>query len=110
MSQSNLSKRRHIMNYIYGMPRLVRQEVKNFAKVMEYKLARNDFKNQWRDRGAEDSKWFLDRLKDEVQELEEALEEGSALDVILETADVANFAMMIADVFSREHELNLGGE
>ena len=37
------------------------------------------------------------RLDDEVLELQEALKHGSAEDIANECADVANFAMMIAD-------------
>ena len=42
--------------------------------------------------------WLLDALKKEAQELESALmNRAPAKDVIAECADVANFAMFIAD-------------
>ena len=83
---------------------IVRQEVKDFAKVMEYKLMCNDFKGHWKDASREDCRWFLEGLKEEVRELEKALKIGSVRDVVLEAADVGNFAMMIMNVFARGQE------
>lgn len=83
---------------------VVRQEVKDFAKAMEYKLMCNDFKRHWENASREDCGWFLEGLREEVRELEEALEIGSVRDVVLEAADVGNFAMMIMNVFARGQE------
>ncbi|WP_461369704.1 hypothetical protein [Candidatus Darwinibacter acetoxidans] len=83
---------------------VVRQEVKDFAKAMEYKLMCNDSKRHWENASREDCGWFLECLKEEVRELEEALEIGSVRDVVLEAADVGNFAMMIMNVFARGQE------
>ncbi len=45
-----------------------------------------------------DVMWLLSRLKEEVEELEEALESKNSLEEAPdECADVANFAMMISD-------------
>ena len=64
----------------------------------------NDFKKHWENASREDCGWFLKCLKEEVRELEEALEIGSVRDVVLEAADVGNFAMMIMNVFARGQE------
>ena len=72
-----------------------RKSVLWFADKMERKLSENDIsKSDWR---AESSRFLLGRILGEVHELQEALSDGSPEDVILECADVANIAMMIAD-------------
>ena len=43
----------------------VRQEVKDFAKAMEYKLICHDSKTQMATLGKEDIQWFIDGLLDE---------------------------------------------
>lgn len=83
-------------------PRLA---VRRFAEAMEAKLQKNDRKGGWR--GCEPG-WLLLRLVDEVGELAEAAlhlwrqRAGASEDdrraVLAEAADVANFAMMVADV------------
>jgi len=71
-----------------------------FACVMEYKLSQNRKKGDsagWRKLGAAK---LQDRLDDEIEELDAALWDGvtpDKRDVLLEAADVANFALMIAD-------------
>ena len=80
----------------------IRNEVIEYAVEMEKKLQANDHKKDWKSLSVSDSAWFLSRLKDEVAELEEALEIGTTEDIVKETADVGNFAMMIMDVFRRE--------
>jgi NTP pyrophosphatase (non-canonical NTP hydrolase) len=72
----------------------VRQEVKRFAEVMERKLQENDHKGGWR---GEHPAWLLGRLLEEISELEEALRQANRRAIERECADIANFAMMIAD-------------
>lgn len=73
-----------------------RTSVKWFAEQMELKLKENDYKGGW---ARCDHSWLLDRLKQEVTELEKALEKvDNQENVIKEAADVANFALMIADL------------
>jgi len=70
-----------------------RAQVVAMAQAMERKLRANDSKGGWKDC---DVTWLLGRLADEMGELRRAVGgEGSVLD---ECVDVANFAMMIADV------------
>lgn len=68
-------------------------ETKIFVAAMRRKLAANAHKGGWKDC---DPDWLLKRLRQEVDELEEAVQKGQG--VLGEAADVANFAMFIADV------------
>lgn len=73
-----------------------RTSVNWFAKQMELKLRENDYKGGW---GRCSHSWLLNRLKQEVVELEKALDiVDNQENVIKEAADVANFALMIADI------------
>lgn len=75
-----------------------RPEVVAFALAMETKLRENDHKRHWR---------FLDRrtlsrrLTEEREELRQAFNRGDPAEVLREAADVANFAMMLADYTRR---------
>ena len=75
---------------------MMRREVRWFAERMEAELCANDYKGGWEDMLLAD---LLTRLREEVEELAEAVKMRAATaHVISEAADVANFAMMIADV------------
>ena len=63
-----------------------------FANEMQRELHANNHKTGWDNLS---QKWLLNRLKQEVGELERAVESGK--NIVSEAADVANFAMMIAD-------------
>lgn len=71
----------------------MREEVVQFAQRMEEKLADNDHKPGWKHCSREE---LFTSLLLEVDELEDALFDGG--NVIDEAVDVANFAMMIADI------------
>ena len=92
----------------------MRQQVEWFANQMENKLMENDHKGGWVDC---DPLWLLKRLREEVGELERELFKTCSCRgcadcnhlnmpnkdrVVREAADVANFAMMIADVVSKQ--------
>lgn len=68
----------------------LRPEVIWFAQKMEERLAANDDKGGW---GTESDEYLIKRIKEETEELEVAINSQIAD----EAADVANFAMMIAD-------------
>ena len=78
----------------------LRPEVQWFAEQMEAKLRLNDYKGGWQD---ESPSYFLQRMADEWRELAHTIDlatmhEASPKDIIAECADIANFAMMVADV------------
>ncbi|MGW8286399.1 MAG: hypothetical protein ACWGPR_11845 [Candidatus Deferrimicrobiaceae bacterium] len=68
--------------------------VERLASLMRHKLDANMHKAHW---STVDNKWLLERLRQEWHELEEALIAGDRVAILSECADVANFAMMIAD-------------
>ena len=70
-----------------------RKEVEIFSLCMEEKLRRNDHKGGWEGVGQHT---LFDRLRAEVDELEQALANEPDVNVMYEAADIANFAMMIA--------------
>ena len=76
-----------------------RQEVIAFADAMETKLRANDWKSHW----SGCTKQYLSmRLTQEREELRRAIADGDADQIIAEAADVANFAMMLADNAKRD--------
>ena len=87
-----------------------RKEVKAFAAMMEYKLKKNDHKGNFENT---DVDFLLKRLKEEVNELEIAIKSESYFEVMLEAADVANFACILVwnilrnQVIGQEHMKNI---
>jgi NTP pyrophosphatase (non-canonical NTP hydrolase) len=69
----------------------LRPEVAVFAEAMELALRENDWKGHWRHCTGT---YLFNRLRGEVNELSRATKPEERLK---EAADVANFAMMIAD-------------
>jgi hypothetical protein len=81
----------------------LRAEVMWFAEAMEVQLCANDHKPGWHDMPL---LRLLVRLEQEARELRRAIERDQARPnaahwIITEAADVANFAMMIADNVAR---------
>lgn len=70
-----------------------------FAKRMEYKLSLNRRKGDRQGWLKMSEKEILDRIDDEVEELNEAFALSVTPDeaIAMEAADVANFCMMMAD-------------
>ena len=83
-----------------------RREVQWFAQEMEAKLRENDYKGHWEECRFEE---LFPRIREEADELlvkahplqldtiDEKLTQEDACELIRECADIANFAMMIAD-------------
>jgi hypothetical protein len=83
--------------------------LRSFSVVMWSKLIKNDHKGGWR---GELPERLFEKLEDEIRELDDAISryradpsitrtvktEKLARQIALEAADVANYAMMIADV------------
>lgn len=74
-----------------------REPIVAFSRLMESNLRANDHKgvDGWR---SMQLRWLLGRLRQEVEELDCALHAKDAQMIETECADVANFAMMIADI------------
>ena len=71
-----------------------------FAAAIQRELDNNRHKGGWH--GCQIS-WLRKRLKQELGELERAVKSKQPADVVLsEAADAANFAMMIADNYTRK--------
>lgn len=82
----------------------LRRQVRTFANVMEGKLRENDGKGGWSECSVE---YLFDRLCEEAHELKAEIESNPdrylrRAYIVREDADVANFAMMIADVIMNE--------
>lgn len=71
------------------------EKVEWFAHQMIESLEVNDRKGGW---DQEDRCYLLRRLREEADELQDALINGDRDYIVREASDVANFAMMIADV------------
>ena len=77
----------------------MRQEVKDFAEAMEHKLAENDHKTHW---AKQEFEHLFTGLAEEYDELVNSFEDGESVEQLLyEAADLANYAMMIADNYKR---------
>jgi len=74
-----------------------RKEIKVFAEIMEAKLSQHDDRPHWND---EELDYLVARFDEEVKEFKEAIKSKNPNHIILEAADVANMAMMIADTGS----------
>lgn len=80
----------------------VKIRVSLFANVMIQKFKTHESKGGWKDMNTKEGlQKLLQCLKDEVKELEEALESEPDEDVIKEAADVANYALILSDLVSR---------
>lgn len=84
----------------------VDEAVMSFIVDMKYKLRLNNHKGHWREY---ERQWLFSRLHEECGELAEAiadLDRGPngkrLLSTIHECADIANYALMIADNCKRE--------
>jgi len=70
-------------------------EILRFACNMQLELDNNDHKEGWQNLSPV---WIINRIKQETLELEKAVKNKKLKkEIISECADVANFAMMLAD-------------
>lgn len=75
------------------------REIKMFTDAMKAKLAANMHKG--RDWEKLDLDVILSRLKDEVEELRQAIAGGNTVEIVLEAADIGNFAMIASHIAAR---------
>lgn len=73
----------------------IRPDLQRFFDAMVYKLRRNKNKGRW---PTLDLNQTFELMEGEFKELNEALIGGSTMEVLMEAADVANFAMIIANI------------
>lgn len=80
----------------------IRPEVLKFALIMEAKLKENEHKDGWE---LCDYSYLTRRLHNELQELKRKIaKDAPETEIWREAADVANFAMMIANVYQCDEE------
>lgn len=68
-------------------------DIRRFVHAMLYKLAKNAHKGRWESMSMQGE---YDKLLVEVEELRAAMEGRNTVDIMLEAADVANYALIIA--------------
>lgn len=72
-----------------------RQDIRRFVDAMVYKLAKNAHKGRWE---GFTSEMAAQRMIEEVVEMMEAMKAGNTVEIMLEAADVANFAMIASSI------------
>lgn len=72
-----------------------REDIRRFVDAMLYKMKRNVHKGRWEGYTLLQS---LKLLEGEVNELREAYYGGNSVEMQLEAADVANFAMILSSI------------
>lgn len=70
-------------------------DIRRFMDCMKYKLEVHKGKGRWEDMTIADA---FSKLRREVEELEDAIRGGNLVEVMLEAADVANFAMILSTI------------
>lgn len=70
-------------------------DLQRFFDAMVYKLRRNAHKGRWEDLDVTNA---LERLREEVNELHESVLAGSSMEITMEAADCANFALIVANI------------
>lgn len=76
-----------------------RPHIQRFFDAMVFKLAKNAHKGTWEKAGFDTAR---KKLSGEIDELDEAMANGNVIEIILEAADVANFALILADIAIRD--------
>lgn len=72
-----------------------RHDIRRFVEAMVFKLSVHASKGRWENKTAAER---LDRLYDEAKELKEAMDRGNMVEIMLEAADVANYALIISAI------------
>lgn len=73
----------------------LRPDLQRYWDAMVYKLRRNKHKGRWADLDLADT---MAKLDGEIVEMRDAVGEGSSMEILMEAADVGNFAMIAANV------------
>lgn len=72
-----------------------RPDIKRIFDAMIFKLHRNRHKGRWEDIDLEKA---ISKLVGECVELEEAIKNGNTSEIVMEAADVANWALIITNI------------
>jgi len=72
----------------------MRKQVETFSKEMESRLIENDHKTGWHDCSHD---FLINNLKRNLRKLPALIHLNKKDEIIKTTADIANYAMMIAD-------------
>ena len=83
---------------VFRIPKELRpyeHDIRRFMAAMLHKLRKNAHKGRWEHGKVRE---YLVRLREEVTELDGAIDEGNMIDIILEAADVANMAMILCSM------------
>jgi len=100
MRKEQIKKYTEIARQTY-QKEMIERTVNWFAEQMKSALNKHLDRPGWKKEGVF---WLLGRLNEEIAELFKAIEfKETKVKVIKECADVANFAMMIADVYESGH-------
>lgn len=86
-----------------SFPTDARAEIKWFSLYMEEKLAANEHKGRYLENGTLEYAYLVECLEAELEELKRAIAHDSPREIISEAADVANFALGIAQAAKSEH-------
>lgn len=70
-------------------------EIRRFVEAMVYKLVKHSGKGKWEGYDVEKT---LGLLGGEVKELQEALDRGNMVEILLEAADVGNYALILSAI------------
>lgn len=70
-------------------------EIRRFVEAMIYKLAKHSNKGKWEGKDASSQ---IPLLHGEIKELVEAMDRGNMVEILLEAADVANYALIISAI------------
>lgn len=70
-------------------------DIRRFVDAMVYKLKVHSSKGHWDNYTINQA---LDKLDGEVAELREAVDGGNMVEMVLEAADVANYAMIASSI------------
>jgi hypothetical protein len=70
-------------------------DLQRFFDAMIYKIRRNAHKGRWVDINLD---MAMEALRGEVEELDTELGFGSTVEILMEAADVANWALILANI------------
>ena len=71
------------------------EDFRRFLDAMRFKMNLNKHKGRWDNLSIAEA---MDKLMGETKELEDAIKAGNMVEILLECADVANFAMIVSSI------------